>query len=831
MSFAELNQGFLQRAKTVLLRLAVVRKKGFAVLTLGVAPTISYAADAPPSGFDVGGMAPAQSDPVLRYFGDLVGNVGNFGFTVGTNTGIADMFAIFNTATVAVAALMFMWSILGATVNGAHDGEFLGKRYHSYWLPLRTTFGLFFLMPVAAGWSLAQVTMAWAAWGGTGIASAVVSNTGIAGKISESFSNVAMPSAPSGQDMASQMYKSYECLIKYRWQQRVALKENPDDPIATKSNWGATKIVSDGVVGYLYGDVSGATASTSVCGTVRYEFDQPQTTNTAVQTVSDTLKKAVSDGLALMNADAASIAAEFDNLSAADDWQSFANAFDAYRRNAARMFENAIDKALTAGSVVAGDQAKQAAKKYITDHSWIGIGLAGIPSAITSFSASSLGGTSKTSAGSGVSGDDGSITKTTPTAEAVEKSFSDLRRDIREKGNEIAAIDTSTKEGVEKGQQLRRERDRLVEQAGQTEKTFFEKLNYSTEAAYNGDKGAYNGKPSAGSIGPLESYLKSKVRSLATAVAGMMKAKSAPLSGMQEVGINILGWASILISGFLVIAAVLGYFLVGAVVSASMFAMMILVPILFFGLKLAAILPFTPIIMWIGAVTGFFVIFIESLFGSQLWAMAHLDTDGEGMGQKTTHGYLFVLNLLFRPTIMVISFYLATELLNLMGGIGSGAIGDFIVAVADNSSSGWFAALAIIIGGLWVWVSLMESLIHTCFSLVSTVPNQVFAWLGAHFGSDVGSGLQRDVTGKVEGMAGSSGGVASHVAQGATKIGAGARATMDSGREYFGNRSNGDGQPTGPGGTSTENSSRNILTGTVDAAGSTRPNKIDGPKD
>ena len=84
------------------------------------------------------------------------------------------MFKIFNTGVVALAAVMFMWNILSATINGAHDGKFLGKRYNSYWMPTRTTLGLVLIMPLMGnGWSPAQALMGWAAWAGTGIATAV----------------------------------------------------------------------------------------------------------------------------------------------------------------------------------------------------------------------------------------------------------------------------------------------------------------------------------------------------------------------------------------------------------------------------------------------------------------------------------------------------------------------------------------------------------------------------------------------------------------------------------------------------------------------------------
>src|SRR5260363_110891 len=66
-----------------------------------------------------------------------------------------------------------------------------------------------------------------------------------------------------------------------------------------------------------------------------------------------------------------------------------------------------------------------------------------------------------------------------------------------------------------------------------------------------------------------------------------------------------------------------------------------------------------PFIIWFGGVVSWFAVVGEAMIAAPLWAMTHLDGDGEGMGPRTPHGYIFLLNLIFRPVFMVIVFVLA----------------------------------------------------------------------------------------------------------------------------------------------------------------------------
>lgn len=56
-----------------------------------------------------------------------------------------------NTIALNAGALILGWVTLSATMGTAHEGQFLGKRFHDFWMPLRSGLSILFLAPVAKG--------------------------------------------------------------------------------------------------------------------------------------------------------------------------------------------------------------------------------------------------------------------------------------------------------------------------------------------------------------------------------------------------------------------------------------------------------------------------------------------------------------------------------------------------------------------------------------------------------------------------------------------------------------------------------------------------------
>lgn len=114
----------------------------------------------------------AVNDQSIYYLGRIFGNVG----TVLPGTGpqiLSAMFKIFNTAILGIGALVVTYTTVVGILNTAAEGEFLGKHWHSIWVPLRTVIGIAGLFPMKTGYCAMQVLMMWVILQGVGAADSV----------------------------------------------------------------------------------------------------------------------------------------------------------------------------------------------------------------------------------------------------------------------------------------------------------------------------------------------------------------------------------------------------------------------------------------------------------------------------------------------------------------------------------------------------------------------------------------------------------------------------------------------------------------------------------
>ena len=84
-----------------------------------------------------------------------------------------------------------------------------------------------------------------------------------------------------------------------------------------------------------------------------------------------------------------------------------------------------------------------------------------------------------------------------------------------------------------------------------------------------------------------------------------------------------------------------------------------------FGITLSIYVPFIPFIIWFAAIINWVVFVAIGVVAAPLWAFAHLS--GEDNGSRTQHGYIFMLNAMLRPVLMVAAFLLAGGIV-VMGG-------------------------------------------------------------------------------------------------------------------------------------------------------------------
>lgn len=162
------------------------------------------------------------------------------------------------------------------------------------------------------------------------------------------------------------------------------------------------------------------------------------------------------------------------------------------------------------------------------------------------------------------------------------------------------------------------------------------------------------------------------------------------------------------------------------------------------GAAMSIYIPLVPFITWMGAILAYAASVIEGFAGATLHAMSHLDGDGEGLGQRTGHGYLFMINVLARPGLMIIGFFVASAL---MIGVGTLQAQMFLPAMANvqgNSITGLFSIMMFLV----VFFVMNLTLITASFNLIYVITDQVLGFIGGSIDSKLG----RDTEDKVNNM-------------------------------------------------------------------------------
>jgi len=114
-------------------------------------------------------LTPPDTDLSVGYLSNIFGVVD--GVLTGTGSQLLGaMFSIFNGAVLVLGGIVIIYTLFVSTLNTAQEGEVLGKRWSSMWIPLRSVIGIALLIPKASGYSFIQIFMMWVAVMGVGAA-------------------------------------------------------------------------------------------------------------------------------------------------------------------------------------------------------------------------------------------------------------------------------------------------------------------------------------------------------------------------------------------------------------------------------------------------------------------------------------------------------------------------------------------------------------------------------------------------------------------------------------------------------------------------------------
>lgn len=144
------------------------------------------------------------------------------------------------------------------------------------------------------------------------------------------------------------------------------------------------------------------------------------------------------------------------------------------------------------------------------------------------------------------------------------------------------------------------------------------------------------------------------------------------------------------------------------------------------GMAHSVLLPMIPVLYWLYFLGGLLILAVEAMVAAPLWALSHIKMDGEDFAGAAKPGYMIAFNMLLRPSLALFGLILSSGVF--------GAIIWFLNKTFYPAALSAFAGHGIGIMGAMAMVLLL-SFVHyqmaiRSFSLIAQVPDRVTRWFG-----------------------------------------------------------------------------------------------------
>lgn len=636
------------------------------------------------------------------------------------DTLLGNLFFLFNSGIFIVGTVLLSYFILSSVAQTAHEGEVLGKRINGLWVPIRVSLGVFGMLPVFGGFSLAQAIVMWFVILGIGLANIMTSK---AISDTEMFNALIPPPGATQQsegahfssDTARQLFLMNVCVdtANAYYQETKGndwfswLRSEPE--LSFDNVGGNTAIRSIGISGdYSCGQVV-LHRNEPRQGSFTGGWRSPAVNYEDIAQISSIAYEQKAAELLSMNTRMATLASQFVDAYYANDGAASVNLpaseFEAAARQANQAVSDAVNRAIqgSEGSQQAQRSAlTETASNEIKKGGWMSLGswhstYAEVQAALQTAAYN------------------GQLT-TVPVSDfsdASEDMYATIKR-MMASANYVVQKPVEEVD-YEPGQDA----IHLFVNAITSNTAGTGMVNPITAAKNAGDwmitlgLGMY-------AIDVLLDSIGGKVVSTVGEYAGKALSFGGPIGNLVKIIAELAkDFASILpiLGGLLIIV----------------------------GGMLSIYVPMIPFLTWIAAIVSYFVSVIEGLVAAQIWAFGHLSLDGEGMGQKTEKGYQYLLSALLRPPLMVLGFFFASALLILFGSFVINEMATVIMNVQGNSITGIIS----ILGYFILFAILLITIVSTVFDIIFQIPDRVIAW----FSSGLEAQMAKNMDAKIENQA------------------------------------------------------------------------------
>lgn len=636
----------------------------------------------------------------------IYGNVVNNPLAGGDSSGdtiLASIFQVFNGALLVVGAIWACYIVFTKLTRTAHDGQVFDKQQSTLWGPVRLVWGLVSLVPTANGWSMSQLLMLW----GASVMGVGIANMGVDSAVS-AFSNgtsmVVQPVMPSTVNLAHSVFEANLCLHGIN---AGLAQAQASGGLVTSGGFVQQSATNTGFI---------LKNASFVCGGADIKGDlQAQDASTdwfgGTIDVSD-IRKAHLTALKAMQASLSPKAQNFVNAVVQRENGATSALPDAEMaiQSAAQAYENTVNSTAATKQGNIGALASKMSTSIKKAGWWtLGAWYQTFAQANTKLSDAMA---AKATIFGMSSGGDPAIISVYASAMTAYKAQQETSSFTSTLGTQVSGDYSKGAGGADAGNII----GSIFAAPGQRI------VNYLVDVNAGGE-----------GMGQLNPLIKMKnlgdytMVAAETAMGGYIAAKA--IEKVKD------GWS--VAGAFAKVANAvtsIGDALTGVLEAVSPFIIGLILALFILGGTLSTYLPMVPFIIWFGAAINWLVVVGEAVIAAPLWALTHLNGEGEGMGHKTTHGYIFLLNVMVRPILMVLGFFLGGAALVAGGTLLNQLFGVALANAQFDSTTGLFS----IIFFLTIYASMCLNLVHSCFNLIFIVPDQVINWVGGHASATVG---------------------------------------------------------------------------------------------
>ncbi|ANY18535.1 membrane protein [Bordetella pseudohinzii] len=636
---------------------------------------------------------------LISIFGQVVNNPLASGAGGGGDTILARIFQIGNSSLLAIALVIGGYMAFKKVTAAAHDGTVFEQGRGLVHAPIRMLIAISSLAPTANGWSISQLLMLWGA-SVMGVGTANLATQAATDALSNGQTMVVQPVMPSTVELARSLYQANLCMYAVNAGLDHAQAEGG---WVLASNYVQPRDTATGVV---------FRSSTYVCGgadvTSALDNSAPvKSTSSWFSSdidVSD-IKKAHLDALRAMQSVIYPSARDFAEkviAKASNGGIQLPDAEVAIQSAAQRYEETVTVKANTKNSQIAGLSSDISAS--LQKQGWW-----------------ALGSWYQTFAQANTKLNDAMAAKAQVFAESLigDRGIDDIYKKVmvayqaQQLQNAVSSETSETSSNTMQGASAA-ESEKIIgsifSAPGQRVILWFTQL-YQQE---NGQVNPLIGMKNTGD------YLLGLSSSALTAIVAIRVTVSVATKSLAGKAVD---WATGLGKGIDAGLDVLEPYLRTLVIA-----------IFGVGIVLSVYLPMVPFIVWFGGVINWLVVVGEAIIAAPLWAMTHMSGEGDGMGHRSGHGYIFLLNVMVRPFLMVIGFFLAGVCIIAGGSLLNKTFGIGLANAQFDSLTGIMS----ILGYMVLYCSLCINLTHRAFNLILIVPDQVINWVGGHAASAMG---------------------------------------------------------------------------------------------